>query len=103
MTVWAGESFYFKPEAGRLLGSLADIQKQFAGKPIALTCRWSDNDTLMIGDRDLDILAARRNGVRAVGVTWGYGTEAELTAAEAAALCRLPHDLPSVVGSLSRS
>jgi D-arginine dehydrogenase len=24
MTVWAGESFYFKPEAGRLLGSLAE-------------------------------------------------------------------------------
>ena len=38
---------------------------------------------VMIGDRANDIRAARANGVRAVGVTWGYGTRAELAHADA--------------------
>jgi phosphoglycolate phosphatase len=36
---------------------------------------------IMIGDRADDILGARRNGIRSVGVTWGYGDVSELTAA----------------------
>lgn len=32
----------------------------------------------MIGDRAVDIEAARANGLAAVGVLWGYGTKAEL-------------------------
>ena len=35
----------------------------------------------MVGDRMHDILGARRNGVEALGVLWGYGTEEELRAA----------------------
>jgi phosphoglycolate phosphatase len=35
----------------------------------------------MIGDRVHDIEAAQKNGLRAVGVRWGYGTEEELRAA----------------------
>lgn len=34
--------------------------------------------TVMIGDRAVDILGARANGVRSVGVLWGFGTEHEL-------------------------
>jgi phosphoglycolate phosphatase len=34
---------------------------------------------LMVGDRHSDISAAQSCGVHAVGVTWGYGTSAELT------------------------
>jgi len=30
------------------------------------------NDSIMIGDRHFDILAAKANGVRSVGVTWGF-------------------------------
>jgi len=33
MTVWGHESFYFKPEAGRLLGSLAEENPTQAGDP----------------------------------------------------------------------
>jgi phosphoglycolate phosphatase-like HAD superfamily hydrolase len=36
----------------------------------------------------------------AVGVTWGYGTVAELETAGAAALCHAPADLASAVRSL---
>jgi phosphoglycolate phosphatase len=35
----------------------------------------------MVGDRKHDVLGARRNGVEAIGVLWGYGSEEELRAA----------------------
>jgi phosphoglycolate phosphatase len=38
---------------------------------------------VMIGDRAHDIEGARTNGVRSIGVTWGYGSRAELEAAGA--------------------
>jgi len=39
--------------------------------------------SVMIGDRGHDVRAARANGVRAVGVLWGYGSRAELEGADA--------------------
>jgi phosphoglycolate phosphatase len=37
----------------------------------------------MIGDRVHDVRAAHANGARAIGVLWGYGSRAELEAADA--------------------
>lgn len=50
---------------------------------------------LMIGDRAFDVAAAARNDMRAVGVTWGYGSAEELAAA--AALCDAPRELAGVI------
>jgi len=59
-----------------------------------------DSDAVMIGDREHDVLAAKRNGLRSIGVTWGYGSVEELTAAGADALCSRPADLvPALLGS----
>ena len=62
---------------------------------------------IMIGDRQMDVAAAARNGMCTVGVTWGYGSIDELTAAGAASLCAAPPDLPRAVlcllGSLRNS
>jgi phosphoglycolate phosphatase len=38
---------------------------------------------VFIGDRGVDMAAARDHGLEAVGVTWGYGSRAELVAAGA--------------------
>lgn len=43
--------------------------------------------TVMIGDRAHDIQAARQNGIRSIGVTYGYGSVMELQAAGADMLC----------------
>jgi phosphoglycolate phosphatase len=51
--------------------------------------------TTMIGDRHHDIRAARANGVRAVGVLWGYGSATEL--ADADAIVETPADLADVL------
>jgi phosphoglycolate phosphatase len=54
---------------------------------------------LMIGDREFDMTAAARNGIRAVGVTWGYGSAGELTGA--AGLCDTPRELAGIVRGLA--
>jgi len=50
---------------------------------------------VMVGDRAHDIRAARRNGARAIGVLWGYGSAEEL--AEADALVAAPHELAGAI------
>jgi phosphoglycolate phosphatase len=59
-------------------------------------------DAIMIGDREFDVTAAKRNGIPTVGVTWGYGSREELENAGASALCDAPHDLASAVIELMR-
>ena len=53
---------------------------------------------VMIGDREFDVRAATRHGIPTVGVTWGYGTVEELTAAGAATLCHAPGTLAQAAG-----
>ena len=50
-------------------------------------------NAVMIGDRKYDCLGAAKNGIRSIGVTWGYGTVAELREAGASALCDQPKGL----------
>ena len=57
---------------------------------------------IMIGDREFDVLAAKRNGIPTIGVTWGYGSRAELQTAGAAILCDAPAKLASTVLELMR-
>jgi phosphoglycolate phosphatase len=52
---------------------------------------------LMIGDRHFDVTAAARNGLNAIGATWGYGSAEELTGAGAAVLCHSPAGLVDAI------
>jgi phosphoglycolate phosphatase len=51
----------------------------------------------MVGDRRPDMVAARKHGLYAIGVLWGFGSEAELTTAGAQVLVREPAELVAVV------
>ena len=55
------------------------------------------SQALMIGDRSHDVAGARANGIDAVGVTYGYGTEAELIEAGAILLCASSGAIPQVI------
>ena len=57
------------------------------------------DNALMIGDRRYDIEGARAEGLRAVGVLYGYGSEQELRAASPAALAA---DLPQLSAVIRR-
>jgi phosphoglycolate phosphatase len=54
-------------------------------------------NAIMIGDRGVDMLAARHHGVAALGAMWGYGSRAELEEAGAQRLCARPSDLPAMI------
>ncbi len=51
-------------------------------------------EALMIGDRSHDIVGARNNGLRALGVLYGYGSKQELMQAGAHGLCAAPPEIP---------
>lgn len=54
-------------------------------------------ETIMVGDREHDIIAAKANRLFSVGVTWGYGDREELLSAGADQLCdRPPELLPAI-------
>jgi len=46
---------------------------------------------VMIGDRSHDMIGARNNGIKGIGVLYGYGSAQELTAAGASHLCATPN------------
>jgi len=63
----------YGPELNDLHGSKASLLRQ------ALATEAVDaKSAVVIGDRREDVLAARDNGARSVGVTWGYGSREEL-------------------------
>ncbi len=51
-------------------------------------------DVVVVGDRFYDVDAARANGLRVIGVTWGIGDRAELQGADVIV------DRPAQLGSL---
>jgi phosphoglycolate phosphatase len=46
--------------------------------------------TIMIGDRSHDVIGAKKNGMAAIGVLYGYGSEQELIEAGASHVCASP-------------
>ena len=52
----------------------------------------------MIGDRSHDMVGARNNAMTAVGVLYGFGSEAELVAAGAHRICATPRELIAHTG-----
>ncbi len=53
----------------------------------------TSEDVWMVGDRCFDVEGARQNGVRAVGVTYGYAEDGELEAAAAAQVVNTVEEL----------
>lgn len=60
-------------------------------------------NTVMIGDRSYDVIGAHNNRVRALGVLWGYGSEAELRQAGADSLCSEPAGIAEQLMRFRRS
>jgi phosphoglycolate phosphatase len=52
---------------------------------------------IMVGDREHDVHGALHHRIPCIGVTWGYGSVAELLSAGAVALAEHPRDIPDLV------
>ena len=95
--------FGLAPLFDRVYGSELDGTRVDKGELIAYALAEEKLDparVVMIGDREHDLIGAKRCGVRAIGVTYGYGSEAELRAHAPEALAHAPHAIPALVASL---
>ena len=57
------------------------------------------DDAFMVGDRHFDIKGAVANGVRGIGVLWGFGDREELEAAGAWRVVEKPADIAALAGA----
>ena len=55
-------------------------------------------NSVMIGDRDVDLVAAHRNGLDSAGVLWGYGSRQELLAQNPTHILDEPMQLVELAG-----
>jgi len=56
-----------------------------------------DDQAVMVGDRAVDIKSAQKNGLRSIGVLWGFGDYAELSEASPTCILEKPEELPKIV------
>ena len=117
-----GNPFHYLEGAGRLVEEIPDPEGAFYvrlqnryGNPSSTPPRDKADliahalateglaaaDTWMIGDRLHDVRAARRNGLTAVGVLWGYGNEDELREAGPAHVVRTLDELRAWIAAVS--
>lgn len=56
-----------------------------------------DHSSIMIGDRAIDITSAKENGLKAIGVLWGFGEYDELASAHPKAIIKSTSELPTII------
>ncbi len=94
------EHFALRPYFTRLYGSELDGTRADKTDLIAYIreCEGIELDmAMMVGDRRHDIEGAKANGIRGIGVLYGYGSAEELSAAGARRLCEAPRDIPEAI------
>jgi phosphoglycolate phosphatase len=90
------EHFDFQPHFDHVFGSELDGTRTDKAELLAfalVNTRVDPARAIMIGDRSYDVVGAKTNGMKSIGVLYGYGSLAELTAAGADHLCATPPDL----------
>ena len=94
-----GASEFFE---GRIYGSGPKGEFSDKAELVELVLREQGFDpvhSVMVGDRSHDVRAAKMNGMKSVGVLWGYGSAAELRDAGASHLAESPLELETLICS----
>jgi phosphoglycolate phosphatase len=60
----------------------------------------ASQDCVMVGDRSHDMIGAKRNGLTSIGVTYGYGTTAELIANGVDYIAHTPEEIISMIEAI---
>ncbi|MDY3015380.1 MAG: HAD-IA family hydrolase [Evtepia sp.] len=55
---------------------------------------------LMVGDTEFDVIGANAHHIPTIGVTWGYGDEASMRQAGAAAIVSTPEELHQILDTM---
>jgi phosphoglycolate phosphatase len=89
---YLGFQQYIPRVYGALPGGGLDDKKDLLAEILRVE-GYDAEDTTMVGDRLHDVHAAQANGLRSIGVLWGYGGQAELQAAGADVIVGSPAEL----------
>ena len=85
MSVTILERFGLAPYFDRICGASTDTSRSTKCAVIAYLLEQSGakEDMVMVGDTKYDVLGAKAHGIPAIGVSWGYGSVAEMEQAGA--------------------
>jgi phosphoglycolate phosphatase len=90
------DHFGLRPHFERVFGAELDGTRADKGDLLAYALKQADVDpskTLMIGDRSHDMVGAGKNGIKGIGVLYGYGSRDELIGAGARHVCATPAEI----------
>ncbi|MBT6480342.1 MAG: HAD hydrolase-like protein, partial [Gammaproteobacteria bacterium] len=83
--------FEFVSGCGNYEMTKSDQLRELLGKDIV------KQNSLMIGDRDIDLISARQTGLSSAGVLWGYGSSEELAKEKPAFIVDTPAQLTAAL------
>lgn len=92
------EHFGLMPDFIRVYGSELDGTRSAKAELIAYLLAEEGREAgqcVMIGDRKHDLIGANANGLRSIGVLWGYGSREELEAEKPALIAYEPAEIGS--------
>ena len=92
-----GLSKYFTIMAGASMDSSRSKKGDVIAYAISLCEDFCKDTAVMIGDREHDIIGAKENGLKSIGVLYGYGDENELKVAGADYIVSSPADILNLI------
>ncbi len=90
------DHFGLRPHFERVFGSELDGTRVDKGDLLEYALKQTTvapSNTLMIGDRSHDMIGAGKNGIKGIGVLYGYGSRDELIGAGAKHVCATPAEI----------
>lgn len=92
-----GISHYFSTVVGASLDDNFSKKEDILALAIKKLGATEADNIYMVGDRSYDMLAAKKHGANAIGVTYGFGSEDELKTMGAMHLCHTPEEVGAVI------
>lgn len=88
---------YFAVAAGASMDSSRSKKGDVIAYAISLCEGFNKDTAVMIGDREHDIIGAKENGLKSIGVLYGYGDENELKTAGADFIASTTEDILNLI------
>ena len=88
---------YFQVVAGASMDSSRSKKGDVIAYAISVCDNFHKDTSVMIGDREHDIIGAKENGLKSIGVLYGYGDENELKTAGADYIANSPADILNLI------
>ena len=97
------EKYGIKPYLCCIVGSELDGRNTDKGEIIKITMQnlgATTENTVMVGDREHDVVGAAKNGIKCVGVSYGYASEGELEKSGAFKMADTPYELLKILSAM---